>query len=347
MARIESEITSSMNGNGLKVVAVETPDRYLRSLRDGGVQVLAWNPGDPIDDFVRAARILLYWAKDRTHAEPLVESMESLEWVHVPWAGVERLMHGPIAKGQVALTNSAKASGIPVAEYVLAAILSISKRFGSFFEAQSRGEWVTTSSTREVLGSRLLMIGFGDIGKRVAMLARAVGMVVDVVATRARCEEGVNVRALNELPELLPNADYIVLAVPSTEHTRPLMTAERIACIKNPECWIINVGRGECIDDEALIEAVRGRRIGGAWLDVVSREPLPPDSNLWGVPSIVITPHVSSWTDQRFDRSFQIFLDNLDRYRSGKPLVNVVNERAVAGAQTPSLYLLLNPNGIP
>lgn len=336
-----------MIGNGLKVVSVETPDRYVRSLRDSGLEVLAWNPGDSIDDFVRAARVLLYWAKDRTHADPLIESMDSLEWIHVPWAGVERLMNGPIARGQVVLTNSAKASGIPVAEYVLAAILSISKRFETFIDAQSRGEWATTNPTREVFGSRLLMIGFGDIGKRVAVLAKAVGMVVDVVATRARREEGVNVRTLHELPEFLPNADYIVLAVPSTEQTRPLMTAERIACIKNSECWIINVGRGDCIDEDALIEAVRGRTIGGAWLDVVSREPLPPDSTLWRVPSIMITPHVSSWTDQRFDRSFQIFLDNLDRYRSGRPLVNVVNERAVATAQTPSYGLLLNPNGIP
>lgn len=305
------------------VLAVGAPPEYVSRLVAAGCLVQSVEADSGLAPFAHEADVLLYWDNDRNAARTYIEGMRGLDWVHVPWIGVERLMFPRIREGKVTLTNSAGVAATPVAEYVLGAMLAISKSLATHLENQRSRFWANRPATHELAGRTLLIVGYGDIGSRVGDYARALGVRVEGVATSPRTDGDVVVHGPDGLDDALARADFVLLSLPSTAATRPLMTAERLARMKSG-AWLINVGRGDCIDEAALVDCLRKGAMGGAWLDVVSVEPLPADSPLWAELSIVITPHASSWTRERFDRSFDIFLENLEARRAGRPLRNVV-----------------------
>lgn len=305
------------------ILAVGIPDRYLDRLRAQRRNVIAVDAVANLPDDARSAQILLYWDKDRAHAERIVAGLPALRWMHVPWIGVERLMFGRIRRGDVTLTNSAGSASIPVAEYALGALLAISKNLCLHWASQQKRSWRQDAPTEELGSKRLLIVGYGGIGRALGRRASALGMSVQAVASAARREDDIDVHAPDDLDGLLPKADFVVLALPSTERTRRLFGPDRLRRMA-PTAWLLNVGRGDAIDEAALLQAVREGVIRGAWLDVVADEPLGPDSPLWNEPGILITPHVSSWTQERFDRSFEIFMRNLAADARGEPLTNVV-----------------------
>lgn len=304
------------------ILAVGAPEAYLQRLAARGYAVCSAD--DKCSPTTCREDVLLYWQSDREAARPLVEGMPSLKWVHVPWVGVESLLFPRICSGEVMLTNSPGVAAIPVAEYVMGALLVIAKSFRQHFDDQRARHWPSaTAFSRELADRRLLVVGYGDIGSRVGRYAQALGMQVDGVARAPRHAGDVAVHGMEQLDALLAQADFVVLAVPSTLHTRPLMTSARLARLRR-DAWLINIGRGDCIDEAALLKAVRLGAIGGAWLDVVGEEPLRTDSPLWKERSIVITPHASSWTQERFDRSFELFEQNLEQMAAGRPLSHLV-----------------------
>lgn len=305
------------------ILAVGIPDRYLDRLRAQRCNVIAVDAGAKVPDDARSAEILLYWSKEREHAERYVSGMPALRWMHVPWIGVERLMFPRIRQGEVTLTNSAGSASIPVAEYALGALLAISKNLCLHWTNQQKRRWLQDAPTEELGSKRLLIVGYGGIGRELGKRAVALGMAVTAVASTARREGEVEVHSPDLLEGLLPQVDYVVLALPSTERTRRLFDRDRLRLMRR-NAWLLNVGRGDAIDERALVEAVREGLIRGAWLDVVADEPLGSGSPLWDQPGILITPHVSSWTQERFDRSFEIFMRNLAADARGEPLSNVV-----------------------
>jgi phosphoglycerate dehydrogenase-like enzyme len=221
-------------------------------------------------------------------------------------------------------------------------ILAVSRRLPSLLELQAERTWQPLES-RELRDVTVGIVGLGSIGRAVGALATAFGC--RVMATRRRPEAGSaatdgagdepylgslmldRVLAPEQLPELLAEADFVVLAAPLTGNTRGLMGEEAIAQLK-PGAWIINVARGELVDERALARALRDGRLGGAVLDTFREEPLPPTSPLYDLPNVILTPH-TSWSSTRvLDRSVDLFCDNLRRFAEGRPLLNVVDPDA-------------------
>ena len=259
----------------------------------------------------------------------------NLRWIHTPSAAVHQLLFPELVKSDVVVTNSREVHGPVVAEHVMALIFAMAKKIPQAAMLQQRqiwGQgaiWSEGPHPREIAGATLGLIGVGSIGRRVAQMASAMGM--RVIAVREHVEkgnpEGVEaVFAPTALDEMLKQSDYVVLAAPLVGATHKLINADRLAFMK-PEACLINVGRGAQVDEAALIEALRMRRIAGAALDVFEREPLPPDSTLWGVENLLITPHIAGLTEKLWYRNYELFSDNLRRYLARQSLRSVVDKQ--------------------
>jgi phosphoglycerate dehydrogenase-like enzyme len=258
-----------------------------------------------------------------------------LAWVHSATAGVERLLTAEAAGRHLTITNARGVFSEPIAEYTMMMILAVVRRLPELLELQRERTWQPLPA-RELPQVTIGIVGLGSIGRAVARLATAFG--AQVIATRRdpdhRPDAGDSIpdglaRILghDQLPELLAASDFVVLALPLTPETDRLMDARRLALMK-PGAWLINIARGRLIDQGALLRALRTGRLGGAVLDTLWDEPLPPSSPLWDAPGLIITPH-TSWSSGRvLDRSIALFCDNLQRFRDGRPLLNVVDPEA-------------------
>src|SRR5580700_7645462 len=214
---------------------------------------------------------------------------QKLRWIHAPTAAVHQLLFPQLVASDVLLTNAHEVHGPVVAEHVIALIFALAKKIPQAVRLQRTriwGQdaiWNDGSRPREVAGSTLGLIGLGSIGRTVARMAAALGMRVIAVREHPEKEkpEGVSeVYAPAQLNDLLSQSDYVVMAAPLTEATRGLMNAERLSAM-GPDAYLINVGRGPQVDEPALADALRDRRIAGAALDVFEQEPLPDESPLW------------------------------------------------------------------
>lgn len=252
---------------------------------------------------------------------------ESLRWVHAAAAGVDPIMFPALRDSDVIVTNSRGVFDQPIAEYVLAQILSFAKDLPESLRLQREHTWRHRESER-IAGRTALVVGTGPIGRAIARLLTAVGMKVRGSGRRARDDDpdfGI-VTATEDLPEELSGADFVVVAAPLTEQTRGMFDTALFGAMK-PSARFVNVGRGDLVRTDDLVEALRSGEIAGAALDVVDIEPLPPEHPLWDIPNVMITPHNSGdftgWRDALVD----VFVDNFQRWRSGGDLENVVDKR--------------------
>ena len=244
----------------------------------------------------------------------------ALRWVHTASAGVDRLLFPGLLDSDVVLTNSRGVFDAPVAEYVLGLVLAMAKDLPGTLAAQSHREW-HHRETQAVAGTRAVVVGSGPIGRAIARMLGAVGIAVEMVGRRAAG----GVHAFDDLPALLPDADWLVLAAPLTDATRGLLDATALAALP-ARARVINVGRGGLVVEPDLIDALREGRIAGAALDVVDREPLTADSPLWDLPGVIVSPHMSGDTIGWRHALADVFTANLARYRAGEPLHNVVDK---------------------
>jgi phosphoglycerate dehydrogenase-like enzyme len=260
---------------------------------------------------------------------------KSLRWVHAPTAAVHQFLFAELVNSDVVLTNSREVHGPVVAEHVLALILAMAKKIPQaavFQQKRVWGQeaiWNDGAHPREISGATLGLIGIGSIGLRVSQMASALGM--RVIAVREHVEKGSpeGVEAVfspTELDEVLRQSDYVVLAAPLIAATQGLINADRLATMK-PDAYLINVGRGAQVDESALVDAIRARRIAGAALDVFEREPLPADSPLWNVANLLITPHTAGLTDKLWRRHYELFTNNLRHYVAKEPLEFVIDKQ--------------------
>jgi phosphoglycerate dehydrogenase-like enzyme len=258
-----------------------------------------------------------------------------LRWIHAPSAAVHQLLFPEVANSDVVVTNSREVHGPVVAEHVMALIFALAKKIPQAAVLQQKhiwGQeaiWSEGARPREIAGATLGLIGVGSIGRRVAKMAYALGMRVLAVRENVEKERPEGVEAVfhpSALDDMLKQSDYIVLAAPLIAATQGLINADRLAAMKPGAC-LINVGRGPQVDEAALIAALRSRRVAGAALDVFEREPLPPDSPLWDVENLLITPHTAGLTDKLWHRHYELFSDNLRRYLAGQALRFVVDKQ--------------------
>jgi phosphoglycerate dehydrogenase-like enzyme len=259
----------------------------------------------------------------------------NLRWIHAPTAAVHQFMFPELINRDVILTNSSEVHGPVVAEHVIALIFALAKKIPQAVLLQERRAWGQEAMwnhgqhLREIGGATLGLVGVGSIGCRVARMASALGM--RVIAVREHVEKGIPegveaVFAPAELDELLGQSDFVVIAAPLLSATQGLINQERLAVMK-PDAFLINVGRGAQVDELALADALRRRRIAGAALDVFEHEPLPQDSPLWDLDNLLITPHAAGLTDKLWDRHYDLFSENLRRYLSHQPLRYVVDKQ--------------------
>jgi phosphoglycerate dehydrogenase-like enzyme len=246
-----------------------------------------------------------------------------LRWVHSSGAGTEHLPLELLRSRQITITNGSGIGAIPIAEYVVLAMLAVSKDFPSLVRAQDRAEWLQPGPRgEELFASRALIVGYGAIGRAIGTRLRGFG--VDVTGVRRRPDGEPSVIGLDEWRPRLGEFDWVILCAILTVQTRNLIGASELAAMK-PTAWLMNISRGGLIDQPALIEALRRPSIGGAYLDVFEPEPLPADHDLWRLPNVILTPH-SSWTSHRFqNRAADLFFENLERYLAGRPLRNMID----------------------
>ena len=256
-----------------------------------------------------------------------------LRWMQQWNAGSDWLLRAPqeAREAPFVLTNASGVHAEPIAEHVLGYLLSIVRRFPEATRAQLRGEWWRpdhTDGVAELLGKTMTLVGVGAIGRRTAELAAAFGMRVIGIRRDPRIPaKGVGeMLGPAELPRALPVADFVVLTVPLTQQTRGLIGEDEFHAMKRT-AWIVNIGRGQVIQEAALVRALQEGWIAGAALDCFAQEPLPSASPLWRMGNVILTAHYSGHTPRYEERCRALFLDNLRKYVAGQPLRNVVNKR--------------------
>jgi phosphoglycerate dehydrogenase-like enzyme len=263
-----------------------------------------------------------------------------LRWVQLHSAGVNQVLNTPLWSSDVVITTTSGIHAPNIAEYVLMMMLAFAHRLPRMFHYQARAEWPSRRWQKflpqELRGATVGVIGYGSIGREVGRLAHTFGMRVlglrrggtagpesYELSELASGDEPDRLYTPNQLTEMLPECDYVVLAVPYTSTTHHLIGQAALHAMK-PTAVLINVARGAVVDEAALIRALREGRIAGAALDVFEQEPLPADSPLWTLEDVVISPHVAGFTPHYDDRATALFAENLRRYLAGEPLLNQV-----------------------
>jgi phosphoglycerate dehydrogenase-like enzyme len=258
---------------------------------------------------------------------------KKLRWIHSQSAAVHQFMFPELIQSDLLLTNSREVHAPVVAEHVIAMIFALAKKIPAATRFQHERVWgqdaIWRLRPRELEGATLGLVGLGSIGRNVAKNASALGMRVIAVREHPDREKppGVHeVLSSSKLPELLSESDYVVLSVPLTPETTGMIGRPELAAMK-ADASLVNVGRGPLVDERALADALRQRKIGGAALDVFDQEPLPSDSPLWNLENLLITPHTAGMSDHMWERHYSLFRENLRRYLSGQPLLGLVNKQ--------------------
>jgi phosphoglycerate dehydrogenase-like enzyme len=242
-------------------------------------------------------------------------------WVHTASAGVDHLMCPELAASDTVVTNARGVFDRPIAEYVAALVLAMAKDLPTTLRLQGERTWRHRESMR-VAGTRACVVGSGPIGRAVVSTLEALGITTALVGRTARP----GVHGPEELDRLLAGADWVVAAAPLTEDTRGMFDARRFALMR-PSARFVNVGRGQLVVEDDLVEALTARRIAGAALDVLSHEPLAPDSALWEVPGLIVSPHMSGDTIGWRDELGAQFVELFESWAAGGPLANVVDKK--------------------
>lgn len=270
-------------------------------------------------------RVLLGWP-DMTGE--MLAMAPTLDWAHFTGAGVDSFLENAIFRDRtIAITNSRGASAVIMGEYILSTMLMLSFEQARYLQQQAEHRW-QRHHPAELYGRTLGIVGLGAIGEEAARRARPFGM--RLLAIRRSAVERQPDELVDEilppsgLGDLLEQSDFVALTVPLTRETRGLIDEAALRRMKR-SAYLINVSRGPVIDEGAFVRAVREGWIAGGALDVFDEEPLPPESPLWDLENVIITPHISGASTRHTALAVEIFRDNLRRYLAGQPLRNLVD----------------------
>lgn len=267
-----------------------------------------------------------------SHADPVFAACPDLRWVQTTSAGIDGIATEPLKRrSDIVVTTSRGVHGDQMAEHTLALVLALTRALPKFLRQQARREW-KRQALPDLAGRTLLILGYGTIGERIGELSRAVGLKVIGVRRNApsarvtdpKHPDGLEIVSIADLDRVLARADYVVLTLPRTAETVGLMNRERLTHMK-PGSFLVNVGRGGTVDENALLDVLRDGPLEGAALDVFGEEPLPEGSPLWDLPNLIITPHVAAASPRYFEQVFRVFADNLGRFLEGEPLRHVAD----------------------
>ncbi|MEU1348154.1 D-2-hydroxyacid dehydrogenase [Streptomyces sp. NPDC005775] len=242
-------------------------------------------------------------------------------WVHTASAGVDRLLCPELVASDTVVTNARGVFEQPMSEYVAGLVLAFAKDLPGTLDLQRRRRWRHRETAR-VAGSRAVVVGAGPVGREITRLLMALGVEVALVGRTARR----TIHGVEDLDRLAARADWVICAAPLTPLTYEMFDS-RFFGLMQPSARFINVGRGPVVVEEDLVGALRKRWIAGAALDVFAREPLGPDSPLWDVPGLIVSPHMSGDAAGWRDRLGEQFVAMYERWSAGEPLPNVVDKR--------------------
>ena len=261
---------------------------------------------------------------DKQAMRDVILAGEKLQWLSTLYAGLDHFPVEELKARGTRITNGVGINTIAVAEYAVLGILSMAKGYADVVRAADRREWLWASpGTIELSGTRALIIGYGAIGSAIGDRLRGFGVEVTGVARTARPDTGV--LGADGWRDKIGEYDWVIIATPATYETDALIGTAQLTAMK-PEAVLVNVARGECVDQDALIAALKDKTIAGAFLDVTTPEPLPADHELWTLPNVQISMHLSGRAQTRmFQRAAALFADNLGRFMRGEPLVNSVD----------------------
>jgi phosphoglycerate dehydrogenase-like enzyme len=254
---------------------------------------------------------------DKAAMAEVIAAATSLKWLNSIYAGADHIPLDLLRQRGTIVTNGAGINAITIAEYVVMAMLTVAKGYRDVVRAQDRHEWLMDSPGKiELYGSKALLLGYGAIGKLVEERLSAFNVDVSVV----RRTPGPATLTPDQWRARLGEFDWIILAVPATTETNAMIGEAELAMMK-PTATIINIARGEVIDQNALVAALTGKTIGAAFLDVTTPEPLPVDHPLWALPNAHISMHLSGRAQTlMFQRSADRFIENLSRWERGEPV---------------------------
>ena len=264
----------------------------------------------------------------------VVEAASRLRWIHCPGTGIDKIMAElpSLADSDVVLTNARGPHANPMADHVLWMMLSLSHRGRQMAEDQRLGNWDTNKYSHafvELSGSTMGILALGDIGKAVAR--RAYGFDIDVYAVDVNPvsppPQVKEVWGMERLDDLMQMCDWFVVTAPLTAESRGLIDSRRIGLMKD-SAYLIVISRGGIVDEDALADALHNGRLAGAGIDATEIEPLPPESPLWGLDNVVLSPHASALTPQMYEGRRQIFRENMRRFLGNEPFLYVCDKRA-------------------
>jgi phosphoglycerate dehydrogenase-like enzyme len=276
-----------------------------------------------------AADAILACVGGRELLQQAVRLAPDVPWVHVRWAGLDHVLFPELVDSALTLTNSRGVFSSSLAEFVMASVLHFAKDVPRLERQRQACVW-EPYPMQEVRGRTLGIVGYGDIGRAVARLARAFGL--RVLAVRRQPELSRDDELVDEVfsserrREMLERCDVAVVAAPLTPATRGLVGAAEIQALP-PHALLVNVGRGAVIDQTALVQALQSGRLRAAALDVFEVEPLPPGHPLWRLSNVLLSPHCADQVAGWLEAATRLFVDNLRRFRDGRPLLNQVDKR--------------------
>ena len=283
-------------------------------------------------------------AKDRVSDAEIIYSggdssimsyVPNVKWVHSAFAGIDAYAaSGRFDDGEIILTNGSGAYGLTISEHIIMVAIMLMRRMPDYKKKLDDREWVNDLKSRSIAGSKAVIIGTGDIGQNTAMKFKAMGAekVIGFNRSGRAAEHFDEVHKLDEFDATFSDKnfsdsiDFLVLCVPGTSETKGLLSRERIDMLSNMT-YVINVGRGSAIDQEALIEAMNSEKIAGAALDVMTPEPLPKNHPLWDAKNCIITPHIAGNMTLKYtvDKTVEFFCENIKRYVQGEELTNLAD----------------------
>lgn len=273
---------------------------------------------------VKGAEIGWFDMNEKPAMTAALHAATDLKWLNSIYAGLDFLPMDVLIDRGITVTNGVGINAITIAEYTVMGMLNIAKGYRDVVRAQERREWLMDSpGKRELAGSKALLLGYGAIGKLIKPRLEA----FDVEVTVVRRSGGNGVLTPDEWRGKLGEFDWVILAVPSTPETENMIGADELAAMKR-EAILVNIARGEVVDQPAMIEALKSRSIEGAFLDVTTPEPLPSDHELWALDNAHISMHLSGRAqNMMFIRSAKRFLENLAKYQRGEPVAPIFDPK--------------------
>jgi phosphoglycerate dehydrogenase-like enzyme len=302
----------------------------VRSLEGFSVDLQPYDVKQPIPEEHVDAEVLVTWTNSADNLSDAAARLTKLRWIQSLAAGPNDVLAAGFDTARIAVTTGSGLHDRTVAEHALGLLLAAARRFYEMRDYQLRGEWPAhlggpqpdrpADRFTSLRDARVLVWGYGNIAKALTPALVGLGATVRGIARSAGVRDGIEVYAEDRLPDLLPETDALVMILPGSDSTANALSRERIAMLPR-HAWVVNVGRGTSVDEDALADALDAGALGGAALDVFKTEPLPAPSRLWKTPNTIISPHAAGGRPQGAER---LIAENLRRFIAGQSLNNVI-----------------------